>query len=158
MGLKIIIAGDREITDIKDIEDAVAASPFKIEDIDEIVYGDARGADKLAKDWADANGIKTKAFPAEWDNLKQPGAVIKERVNPWNKKKEKYNSNAGFYRNGLMADYADAVIAVQTKGYTNGTQDMFKKMKAKGKLHYVYWGEEDYEFDFGSSTKIIQEE
>lgn len=31
-----------------------------------LVHGDARGADTLAKEWAEDNGLATKAYPAPW--------------------------------------------------------------------------------------------
>lgn len=37
-----------------------------------------------------------------------------------------------------MADYADALIALQPNGQTAGTQDMIKRASAKGIPVYIY--------------------
>jgi len=126
-GLKVIGAGPRELTDYSIVEQAIKDSGFEIA---EIVHGDCRGADKLFQKWAENNKVKFTKFPAEWTNLSQPGAIIKSRYNQWKKVDEKYNANAGFYRNQEMADYADALIAIG--GDTPGTGDMIEKAKKAG--------------------------
>ena len=142
--MKTIIAGDRECDNIDLIELATKESGFEIT---EIVSGGARGADKCGEIWAKIHDIPVKVFCAEWNNLKQSNANIKTRTNPWNKKKEKYNSNAGFYRNEEMAKYADALIALQPQGPTPGTTHMIKMAKKYGLKIYIYENRE-YDYDF----------
>jgi hypothetical protein len=137
--LKTIIAGDREIKDIKLIEKAVKKSGF---DITEVVSGAARGVDTLGEDWAKSKSIPIKRFPADWNNLKADGAVIK--VNSYGKK---YNVNAGFARNEEMAKYADALIAIQTNGPTSGTQSMIKLAK-KYKLKIYIYEKDNSEYEY----------
>jgi hypothetical protein len=151
MGYSVIICGDRETAhDISIIDEAVKKSGFKI---DEVLCGDCRGADKLGEEWANANKIKVRHFPAKWKDLDQEGAVIKERKN-FKGKMEKYNSNAGFFRNNEMAVHASkhkgggGCIAIQTNGLTPGTTDMVKKAKALKLEISVYNGPEDYEYNF----------
>lgn len=136
--MKVIIAGPREFENYDMLCRAIEASGFEIT---EVVSGGCRGADKLGERWAKENGVPVQVFDAEWSNLEQDGAVIKERMNPWKKKKEKYNSNAGFYRNGLMAKYGEALIAID--GGTGGTGDMIKKAKDAGLEVFRYNIEEN---------------
>lgn len=147
-GLKVIVAGGRDIKDEELVAEAIVSSGFEIA---ELVHGDAPGVDTIADKWADSKGIKTKPFPADWNDLEQPGAVIKTRYNKWRKRDEQYNANAGFYRNQQMADYADALIAVPDPNGSPGTQDMIKRAKAKGLQIYEFKKEKadsDYEYQF----------
>ena len=66
-----------------------------------------------------------KQFPADWNNITVPGAVIK--YNSYGK----YNALAGHQRNAKMGDYADALIAVWN-GKSTGTRNMIKYMKSLG--------------------------
>lgn len=151
MGYSVIICGDRNTEDDESIiEEAVKKSGFKV---DEVLCGDARGADKLGEVWAKNNGIPVRHFPADWKDLTAKGAIIKERKN-FKGKMEKYNANAGFSRNEDMGEHASkykgggACIAIQTNGQTPGTTHMIKLAKAKKLKLYVYTGPEDYEFIF----------
>lgn len=143
--MKVAIIGDREITDAKILEDAIKASGFEIT---EVVTGDARGADTLAVNWAKKNNISFKTCKADWNDITAEDAIIKERVNPYNKKMEKYNANAGFARNTDIINYAEAVIALQTNGDTNGTQDSIKKAKARNIPIYIHEDESGFQYHF----------
>lgn len=126
--MRTIIAGSRDILDYNTVEAAINESGFEIT---EVVSGRAQGVDTLGEEWADNHGIDIQPFPADWDNLETPGAVIK--VNSYGKK---YNVKAGFDRNQVMADYAEALIAV-TNG-SGGTDDMIKKARAGGLKLFIY--------------------
>ena len=102
----------------------------------QIVSGGARGVDKLGEEWALKNGIQVQKFPAAWNDIKAEGAVVKSRTNPWTKKEEKYNSNAGFARNKQMAQYADALVAIDYG--TGGTNNMIKMAQQEGIKIFVY--------------------
>jgi hypothetical protein len=144
--MKVIIAGDRECDNFDLIESAVKQSSFEIT---EVVSGGARGADSVGELWAKVNKIPIKVFKADWNNIKTPNAIVKSRQNPWTKKQEKYNANAGFQRNEEMAKYAEALIALQPNGPTNGTQHMIKMAKKYNlKVHIYEKAAEDYEYEF----------
>lgn len=149
-GIKLIIAGSRDLKDYAVVEEAIhkGLEVLKIEKVSQVVSGHASGVDTLGEEWALKNGINIVTFPADWKDIKAPGAVIKERYNQWTKKNEKYNANAGFQRNAEMAEYADALIAVNLG--TNGTDNMVKLAKQKGLLVYEYKPEplQDDEFDY----------
>lgn len=127
--MRVCICGPRDYYNYDVLCDAIEASGF---DITEVVSGGADGVDKMGERWAKENGRKLKIFPAEWDNFKLPGCIIK--VRPHDKKR--YNSTAGFHRNGQMADYGEAVIAIITGSH--GTADMVKKAKLAGLKVFEY--------------------
>lgn len=78
---------------------------------DEIVSGDARGADTLGARYGHLNGIPVIHFPAQWDT---------------------YGKAAGFIRNEEMAEYGDFLVAFWD-GTSRGTAQMIQAMKRKGK-------------------------
>lgn len=145
--MRVVIAGDREVTDFELVEIAIKKSGFKVT---EVVSGKARGADALGEEWALRNFLPIKEFPADWNNIYAENAIIKERYNKFKKKNEKYNANAGFQRNEEMAEYADALIALQPNGDSNGTQDIIRRFKKKGKPLFVLtsqnMNDEKYEY------------
>lgn len=104
MGLKVIIAGSRTITDYNEVHLAVQRSGFNIS---EVVCGMARGVDSLGKIYAENNNIPIAQFPALWDT---------------------YGKQAGFMRNEEMAKYADALILVWD-GRSKGSQHMLNLAK-----------------------------
>ena len=81
------------------------------DEIEEIVCGDAKGADTLGSVYAYDNNIPIKFFPPNWSA---------------------FGKSAGFIRNAEMADYADKAI-VFWDGKSPGTEDMIRKMKQLGK-------------------------
>ena len=111
--MKTIVAGTRDITDYQKVYDAIFSAPWIIT---EIVSGGARGVDTLGEQAAAALGIPVKVFPADWDRLKRA---------------------AGPIRNGQMAEYADALIAVWD-GSSRGTADMIRQARAhKLRVHLI---------------------
>jgi hypothetical protein len=97
--MKTIIAGSRGITDIKIVERIVRESGF---DISLVVSGGANGVDKLGERWAQLNKVPFTVYPAQWDL---------------------YGKSAGYKRNVLMAENADALIAIWD-GRSKGTSHM----------------------------------
>jgi len=128
--MKVIIAGSREINKFSVVVDAIEASGWK-DQITEIVQGDCHGVDSLAAAYAQANEIPCISFPAKWDDLKAPGAIIRSRNG------KKYNLRAGFDRNKEMAKYAEALIAVWD-GESGGTADMILEAHRRGLKVFVY--------------------
>lgn len=127
--MKVIIAGSRKIHSLYLLKTAIANSGFIIT---EVVEGEASGVDTLASNWADDNNIPKKPFPADWDNLLAPGAVIR-----YTKYGKPFNANAGFDRNQRQADYGEALIAIRLHKDSNGTDDMIRRAKQKKIPIYV---------------------
>ena len=107
--LRVIVAGSRTFNDYKYLCEILDKYiPLFIE---EIVCGDAAGADSMGAQWASERGFRVKHFPAQWD---------------------KYGRAAGMIRNKEMGDYADYLIAFWD-GKSVGTKNMIEYMKAQGK-------------------------
>ena len=112
--MKLIIAGGRDFNKGEILYKTLYG--LSIDIIDEIVCGNARGADTLGAEWAHLKSIPVKYFPAQWDT---------------------YGKSAGYIRNAEMADYADALIAFWD-GQSKGTAHMIQTMKIKKKPYWVY--------------------
>ena len=110
--MRTIIAGSRQLR-WWDTHTAIKRCPWEIT---EVVSGCAKGPDTHGKSWAEYNDIPVKHFPADWS---------------------KHGRSAGYIRNGEMAIYADAMIAVWD-GKSRGAKDMINKAKRHGLRVYVY--------------------
>ena len=109
--MKVIIAGGRDFNDYLLLLQAVVKANF---DVTEVVSGGAKGADSLGELFARDMDLSLKRFPADWD---------------------KHGRAAGPIRNGEMAGYADALIAMWD-GVSTGTANMIKQAKDRGlKVH-----------------------
>lgn len=126
---KLIVAGGRDFNDY----DRLHAVLFDIaeragNDVEvSLVSGMAQGADKLAHHFAQQENVVCYEFPADWDNLDAPGAVI--RTNRYGKQ---YNAKAGHDRNAAMAEVADGLLAFWD-GRSTGTKNMIETMQQMGK-------------------------
>lgn len=118
MGLKLIIAGSRDLADPAVLEEAFEklSEDCQWPEIVEVVSGGARGVDALGEAWAAQHDIPVKLFPADW---------------------EVHGRAAGHIRNAQMAQYADALLAVWD-GESPGTKSMIAKAKKRGLLYYIY--------------------
>jgi len=79
----------------------------------EIVSGHAFGVDTMGEQYAKERGIPVKKFPVfpeDWD---------------------RYGKSAGYRRNAMMAEYAEALVAFNNG--SRGTGHMIRLMKEKGK-------------------------
>ena len=131
--MKVIIAGSRQIMDYQLVSAVISNTLSKHNiQITEVVSGCAGGVDTLGEQWAVEHGIKVEPFPAEWDDLTVPNALI--RTNKYGKE---YNARAGFQRNDSMAQYGDVLIAIWD-GKSRGTRDMIKNAKSRNLAVYVY--------------------
>ncbi|WP_439357723.1 SLOG family protein [Bradyrhizobium sp. DASA03007] len=83
-----------------------------------IIEGEASGADRLARQWAEDRGVAVDPYPADWDNIDRPGAVVRR-----NKYGKLYDTLAGHVRNEQMLREGRPQFAVACPG-GSGTQDM----------------------------------
>ena len=115
--MKYIVAGGRNFNNYQVLNNILCwrIQAFK----DEIVSGDARGADTCGAHWAEKHNIPVHHFPAKWDE---------------------YGISAGFIRNAEMGDFADAAI-IFWDGESKGTAHMIQAMKFNKKPYWLY----DYE-------------
>lgn len=123
--MRLIVAGGRSFTDAARLNAALqeALGDYPLDKL-RIVSGGAKGADLLGEQWAQSHGVPVDRYDAKWDDIEVPGAVVGV-----NFQGRQYNKLAGYQRNDLMAENADAVL-VMPGG--NGTAHMAKAMAAKG--------------------------
>jgi hypothetical protein len=130
-----IIAGSRLLTK-EEVYAVLADYPISCK-ITHVISGKApSGGDYWGEKWAIEHNIPVIPFPADWDNINVPNAIVKINSNG-----KSYNARAGFDRNQAMAEFAAAhngrLIAIY-KGKSSGTKDMVKRVKALLIPCYVY--------------------
>ena len=105
--MRVLVCGGRDYTDKEHVYSILDQCYSQNTNL-EIISGMARGADRLAYEWAKERGVKCYEFPADWD---------------------RYKKSAGPIRNQQMIDegFPDAGIAF--KG-ASGTADMVRRLKA----------------------------
>jgi len=108
-----IIAGSRSCIEYNEILHAIKECPWRVT---KVISGGARGADALGEKWAKRNNIPTEIFYADW---------------------EKYGRRAGYLRNEVMADHAQALIALWD-GESRGTKHMINIAERKA-LDVFVW-------------------
>lgn len=111
----VAIVGSRTAS-LADVENAVKSCKLSPEH-HVIVSGGARGADAHAKTIALRDNFHYVEAPANWDG------VLKKQ--------------AGFARNSILVDLADAVIAVWD-GHSSGTKDTIDKTNAAGRKLEIF--------------------
>lgn len=102
--MKLLICGGRNFTDMDKLHNAIIKLPFEPTII---IQGGARGADTLAKNWAELNGIHYATVPALW---------------------KYFNKAAGARRNQAMLILKPDYCLAMPGGV--GTADMVNKCKA----------------------------
>ena len=104
--MKIAVIGSRGFEDYIRLEEVLN----ELNQIECIISGGAKGADRLAEVYADANGIPKKIFPAQWGT---------------------HGRAAGMIRNKDIVDASDLVIAFWD-GASRGTKHTIEYSKKKG--------------------------
>jgi len=110
--MKVVITGSRHIDDDQLVRDVVEESGFEV---DEVVSGGASGIDVSGEHYAKDNKLGLTYFPARW---------------------YEFGKAAGPIRNKLMAEYADALIAIWD-GDSRGTRNMIEQMEKLEKPIYI---------------------
>lgn len=104
--MRVIVAGSRNIMSYAEVEQAIRESGFHI---DVVLSGAAHGVDTYGEYWANTNGASVERYPADW---------------------ERYGNSAGYKRNVVMAERADALVAVWD-GFSRGTKHMIDIAREK---------------------------
>ena len=132
-GKTIGIVGSRRRAEDSDYEKTERAFFQIYDEGDTIVSGGCpKGGDRFAEIIAEKYEIPIVIYQAEWDDLTQPDARIKEN---W---RGKYDANAGFRRNTFIARDADVLIAVVASDRKGGTEDTIRKYRKMGKDDVVF--------------------
>lgn len=126
--MKLIIAGSRSITDYQAVKTAVVESGLwrQYKHSIEVVCGEAKGVDLLGRQFAEKNGLVVHSFPADWDDIKALGAVVRVQQSTG----LLYNAVAGHWRNQEMANFADGLLLIWD-GKSTGSKDMLKRALKK---------------------------
>lgn len=90
--------------------------------------GCPEGGDRFAELIAKRRGIPILIFWPRWNNLEEPGAVIR-----YDRSGKPYNAAAGYARDTKIAYCSDVIIASVAPDRKGGTEDTLKKYIAAGK-------------------------
>lgn len=113
--LRTIVAGSRDGIEPEDVARAYLQCPWPISCV---LAGGARGTDWYAEGWAREIGIPVKVYPADWSEYPR-------------------RKDAGYRRNCLMADRAQALLAVWD-GVSNDTAHMIEIATSRGLHVHIY--------------------
>jgi len=105
----VLVCGGREYAN-KEFLYQILDKAHEATSITMIVHGAARGADKLAGQWAKERGLPVKEYPAFWDTERKA---------------------AGALRNSRMLADANPDLVIAFPG-GKGTADMVKKARSAG--------------------------
>lgn len=143
--IRLCVFGSRRLKDYRFLKQKLDHLLSNL-DLNEIewISGTCEQTDKFGERYANEHNIPIKPFPANWNSIDKPDAVIKSR-----KDGTRYNAKAGLDRNEQMAQY---VAEFNPLGYaigflpdyceSKGTQDMTERCKAHGiKLKIVKFNE-----------------
>jgi hypothetical protein len=104
---RVLVCGGRDFNDWDWMNETLTFYAFGAS---VIIHGGARGADKLAGDWARASGTRCEVFPAHW---------------------QLHGRRAGPIRNQQMIDEGKPDLVIAFPG-GNGTADMVKRAVKAG--------------------------
>lgn len=104
--MRVLVYGGRDYTDRSTLDSILDRCLNQYGESLEIISGMARGADRMAWEWARNNGVKCHEFPADWD---------------------RYKKAAGPIRNQQMIDEGMPNAAIGFPGGT-GTADMTRRL------------------------------
>lgn len=106
---RLLVCGGRDYQNSQRLEKLLSvfhsANPISC-----LIHGGASGADTLAGEWAEKNGIPVKVFKADW---------------------KRYGKSAGTLRNQQMIDEGNIDLAIAFPG-GNGTADMIRRLHKNG--------------------------
>jgi len=113
--MRTIIAGSRHLTDCSIVHSIIAQCPW-VNSVTTVVSGAAPGVDTCGELWATLNNKPFERYPADWN---------------------KHGRAAGPLRNQIMAERADALIAIPTAD-SRGTRDMIRRAEAMSLKVWIY--------------------
>lgn len=121
--MRVLVTGGRDYADAERVDAVLdyyhAQRPFSV-----LIHGAASGADTLASLWATSRNVPTLPFPADWNDLSAPPAIIRYRRDG-----TPYNAAAGGIRNGRMLREGKPDVCVAFHG-GRGTGDMCQRCHA----------------------------
>jgi hypothetical protein len=76
--MRVLVCGDRNWTD-QDLVDSTLDTIHAETPISCIIEGEARGADKAGRSWAERRGVSFMPFPANWAKFGKAAGPIRNR-------------------------------------------------------------------------------
>lgn len=125
---RVLIFGGRDFNNVETFHFTLLAFVRANGPISCIIHGNAKGADSWAAFHAREYHIPERPFPAKWNDIYAPGAVIKYTRGPNGKA---YNALAGHWRNQEMIDIGKPDWGIGFKG-GSGTADMATRLERAG--------------------------
>lgn len=123
--MRLVVTGGRDYSDTQRafaaLDDLHARRPITV-----LIEGEADGLDKRARVWAVRRGITVEPYPAPWDDIDHPEAMVRRRRDG-----KLYDANAGPRRNQQMIDEGRPDYGLVFPGGT-GTADMRRRLVAAG--------------------------
>jgi hypothetical protein len=132
--MRVIVTGDRNWYAPDLAEEVVGRLLVRYGPGLVIVHGGATGIDRSFAEACDDLGVEQEAYPARWEELDAPGAVIR-----YDKRNRPYNANAGPIRNAeMVAAGAGMCIALHRAiRSSKGTKDRARRALAAGIPTYL---------------------
>jgi len=130
--VNLAIVGSKSFTDFNKLEEVILRIYDK-DSLSSVISGGAKGADKLAYEFAKKHNIKCVEKLADWSNLEVPHCKVSHKEDG-----EPFNLWAGFNRNDEVIAESDEIIAFWN-GKSGGTNDVIKKCNKIGKTLRVYY-------------------
>lgn len=107
--MRVLVCGGRGYNDRSRVTDVLCALHFKA-GVSCVIEGGARGADRLARDWANTSIVPVETYEADWENQ---------------------GSFAGPARNARMLAEGKPDLVIAFPG-GRGTADMMRKARKAG--------------------------
>ncbi len=107
--MRVLVCGGRDYTDRGWLQ-SVLSRIHAASSITVLIHGRARGADSLAGEWAERNGVMVLEYAADW---------------------ERYKKAAGAVRNQRMLDHGKPELVLAFPG-GRGTADMVGRARDAG--------------------------
>jgi len=122
--MRVLVCGGR---DYKDVDAVYMVLDGLKERPTVIIHGCASGADSIAAMWAEERGVPVDPYPAEWEDLSHPDAIVKTRRDG-----RQYDARAGFRRNLRMIIEGKPDLVIAFPG-GSGTKNM-KEVAAQASI------------------------
>ncbi|XUM19809.1 DUF2493 domain-containing protein [Bradyrhizobium oligotrophicum S58] len=74
---RVLVCGGRDFTDANRIWSVLDHYLREADDFECLIQGEARGADRIAGEWADARSVRVLPFPADWNGLGNAAGAIR---------------------------------------------------------------------------------
>lgn len=143
--VSIIVAGSRSFNNYElfsqKLEEYILTDDLRDEEIVFITGAAKKGPDDMIIRWCKENDYPWVEFPADWDNIDAPGAVVRTRYDG-----KKYNHVAGYWRNTEMAKSGATHLLLFWDGISGGSKHMRGEAKKQVLVDHTVFVDPDETF------------